>query len=117
MAFNEVILPRKIPPEFQFFIKSLKIKIVIIVHSFLGQLCLLCLWQCIQMLFCDCCVRMVLSQIIAKYSQCSGKECVRLCQLALRPGRVAKVVEDHCYIEIVRTVKRFYYLERSTIVR
>ena len=59
---------------------------------------------------------MVTSQIIAKYSQCPGEESARLHRLALRPGRFSKVVQDHCGIQIVRTVRRFYDLECSKIM-
>ena len=77
-------------------IKNLKIKsVIIIVHILWGQLCLR---QCIQMLLCSGAIRMVTSQIRAKYSQCPSKESACLLRLALRPGRFSKVVQDHCGI-------------------
>ena len=48
---------------------------------------------------------MVLTQIMAKYFQRSGEEGTRLLRLALRPGRFSEIVQDHCGIQIVRTVR------------
>ncbi len=72
-------------------IKNLKIEsiIVIIICILLGQLYL---WQCLKMLFYSGSVRMVTSEIFAKYCMRSGKESARLRRLALLPGRFAEIV-------------------------